>query len=128
MDPPEKARSGNFVEPRERVVGHFVAGPIDAAERQRLVLREVEVVEVGLKTLGDAPLVVEYVRANEPASGEAARLQPLGHRGLAVVEKEPAVVAHAVSRRELSREDGRMRRQRERRGRDGLLEEDAFAS
>ena len=127
VDPPEEARSGDLVEPRQRVIGYFIAGPIDAAERQRLIFRQVEVVEVGLKALRDPPLVIEYVGADEPAGGEAARLQPLGHRRLAVVEEEPSVVAHAVPRRELSREDRRVRRQRQRRRRDGLLEEHTFA-
>ena len=127
VDPAEEALVLDLVEPGERLVGDLVARPIDAAERERLVLAEIEVVEVGLEPLRDAPLVVEHVGADESAGVEAARLEPLGQRRLAVVEEEAAVVAHAVRGRILAGEDRRVRRERERRRRDRLLEEHALA-
>ena len=127
MDPSEKAPRPDPIQPRKRFVGHFVAGAIDAAERQRLVFRQVEIVEVGLESLRYAPFVIEHVRADEAARRVAARLQPLGDRRLLVVEEEAAVVADAVRGGILSGEDRRVGRQRERRRRDGLLEEHALA-
>ena len=116
MHPPEEARGAGAIEPGERLIGDLIAGTVDAAERERLVLAEIEVVEIGLETLRDAPLVVEDVRADESARREAERLQALGQRGLALIEKEAAVVANAVRRRQLAGEDRRMRRERQRRG------------
>src|SRR2546427_18719 len=127
MDPSEKAPRPDPIQPRKRFVGHFVAGAIDAAERQRLVFRQVEIVEVGLESLRYAPFVIEHVRADEAARREPAIAQALGEGRLAVVEKKAAVVADAVGRRKLAGEDRRMSGQRERRRRDRLLEEDAFA-
>ena len=127
MDPSEKAPRPDPIQPRKRFVGHFVAGAIDAAERQRLVFRQVEIVEVGLESLRYAPFVIEHVRADEAARREPAIAQALGERRLAVVEKKAAVVADAVGRRKLAGEDRRMSGQRERRRRDRLLEEDSFA-
>ena len=66
-------------------------------------LLRVEVVEVGLEPLRDAPLAIQHVGADEAAGREPARLQPLGQRRLALVEKEAAVVADAVRRAETSR-------------------------
>src|ERR1700676_3692280 len=105
MDPSEKARRAGAFEPGQRMVGDFVAGTIHAAERQRLVLAQIEVIEIRLEALRDAPLVIEHVRADEAAGGEAARLQSLRQGRLAIVEKESAVVADAVCRRKLTRED-----------------------
>src|SRR6202035_5887032 len=105
MDPSEEARRSGAVEPSQRMVGNLVAGTIHAAERQRLVLAQIEVIEVRLEALRDAPLVIEHVRADEAAGGEAARVQPLRQGRLAIGEKESAVVADAVRRRKLTRED-----------------------
>ncbi len=54
------------------MVGDLVAGPLDAAERDAAVLREVEVVEVLLEALGHTPFVVQHVGADEAAGPEPA--------------------------------------------------------
>src|SRR3954471_15641036 len=124
MDPPEKALRPDTVEPRDGLVGNFVAGAVDAAQRERLILAQIEVVEIGLKPLGDSPLVIEDVSADESTGAESRRLQPLGNRRLGLVKKKPAVVAYAVCWRKRAGENRGMRRQRQRRRRNRLLEQD----
>jgi hypothetical protein len=115
VHPAEEPLRADRVEPPQRVVGNFVPRPIDAAKRERLVLAQIEVVEVGLKALRDSPLVVEHVGADEAAGREPIRLQPLGQRRLTLVEKEATVIADAVRGRERPGEDRGVCRQRQRR-------------
>src|SRR5262252_5551962 len=114
VHPAEESRASDLVEPRQRLVRDLVAGTVDAAERERLILAQVEIVEVCLKALRDAPLVIEDVGADETAGREPLRLQPFGKRRLLVVEEESAVVADAMRRRKRASKDRGVRRQRQR--------------
>jgi hypothetical protein len=127
VNPTEEAGRSNGLEPRQRVIRDVISRPLHLAQRRRVVLRQIEIIKVGIEALRDSPRSIEHVRADESTGRESAIAQPLGERRLAVGEKESAVVAHAVGRRKLAGEDRRMRRQRERRRRDRLLEEDPFA-
>ena len=127
VDPGEERPAFGAVDPRERLVDRLVAGPLDGAQRHRALLAEVEVVEVGVEALVDAPLRVEDVGGDEAAGAVAVGLQDLGERQLVRAEEEASVVAHAVLGRELAGEQARVRGQGERRDRLGLLEQDALA-
>ena len=73
-------------------LGHLIVVDVEA-RRQAEALRERE-------------------PADERAGGEARRLEPRGQRRGAVLDAEPAVVAHAVLVRQPAGEDRRVRRQR----------------
>ena len=128
VDPGKEFRRADAVEPRERVIRHLVARTLDAAERDAAVLRQIEVVEVRVEALRHPPLAIEDVRADESAGAEPVALESLGQRGLVLAEEEAAVVAHPVCTGELAGEKRRVCRQRQGRGRDGVLEQRAFAS
>ena len=86
----------------------------------------IELVEIGIEALRDAPSPIEHIRADEAAGLEPVRLQPLGERRFPGVQKEPAVVPDTVRRRIPSGEDRRVRRQRQRHGGDRALKQDAL--
>ena len=123
MHPREEARRRGLIEPGERPIDDLVARPLDGRQNGPLRLPEIEVVEVAVEPLGDTPSSIEHVGADEAAGAEAGGLEALGERGLTIVEKEAAVVADTVRRRVFSGEDRGVCRQRERRRRDRLVEE-----
>ena len=116
MDPAEEARCAGAIEPGERLVGDLVARPVDAAERQRLVLAQIEVVEIGVEALVQPPPRIEHVGADEGARREPAALEHPGERRLARVEEEAAVVPDTVFGWKLAREERRVGGQRPRGG------------
>ena len=80
-----------------RVTNRFAAGTLDGVEADvDAVLREVEVVEVAIEALADAPPAVKHERADETASAIAARAEHPGERHLVIAQIEAAVVANAV--------------------------------
>ena len=127
VDPGEEALRAHRFEPRERVRHHLVALLLDGAERDHLVLREIELVRVDVEALAEAPLALEHPGRDERSGREAALAQPLRERHLGVVEEEAAVVAHAVMGRDEPGEDRRVRRERERNGGGRVVEDDAVA-
>ena len=114
VDPGEEAPLADRLEPGERVVHDLVAGLLDRAERDHLVLGEVEIVGVLVEALGEAPLRLEHPGGHEGSRGKARLVQPLGERHLLLVQEEAAVVAHAVVGRHEASEDRRVRREGER--------------
>ena len=123
MHPREEARRGRRVEPRKRAIGDLVRRPLDARRGLPLRLVEIEVVDIRVEPLRNAPPAIQDIGADEPAGPKPCRREPLGERRLTRVELEPAVVADAVLRRVLRREQRRVRRQRERHGGHRLLED-----
>ena len=122
VNPREEPPVLHRVDPRQGLVDHLVAGTLDVAQRAPAALRDVEVVEVLVESLVDAPLAVEDECGDEPAGREPLLLQHLGQRLLFGRQEEPAVVAHAMFGREPAGEHARVRRQRERRARHRLRE------
>ncbi len=103
-----------LVEPGQRLVDDLVTPPADVGQRHRRVLRKVEVVEVAIEALVESPFRVEDVGSDECAGRPAAPLEQRGEGEARGVEDEAAVVAHAVRRRNGTREDRRVGRQRQR--------------
>ena len=87
------------LQPRHRVVDDFVGAPGDVAERDRPVLRDVELVDVGVESLVEAPLRIEHERADERAGAVIPRPSALGERHVPGIEDVAAVVTHAVEGR-----------------------------
>ena len=127
MDPGEEARVRGLVEPRQRGVRDLARRPFDLVQRQPHGVAQFEVVEVVVEALGDAPLGVEHERPDEAAGAQTLVPQDLGQNDVLVAQIESAVVPDPVSRRELSGEDRRMRRQCQRRHRLRLLEQHALS-
>jgi hypothetical protein len=127
VQPGEEPLILHLLEPRERLVHDLVARPLHVANAEAGQLRQFEVVNEGLESLGNPPAAIEHIRRYHRAGPEAFLLQDRGKRQLLGAEKEAAVVAHSVLGRELAREDAAMRRQRQRRGCHRLLEEHPFA-
>jgi hypothetical protein len=126
MDPREKRRGAVLVDPRQRAVDDLVARALDRAHREDLVLGQIEVVEIGVEPLRDAPLRIEHVGRDEAPGRVAAGLQGLGERLLLVVEEVPAIVADAMLRRKAPGEERGVRRQRDGGRRARMIEEDAI--
>ena len=102
------------IDPLHRLGDRLVAGALDLPQAQGLHLLEVEIVEIVLEPLGDAPLVVEHVGRDEAAGAETGRREGLGQRLAVVREPVAAVVAHSVGGRQESGHERRVRRQGER--------------
>ena len=126
VNPREEWSICRVFNPGKRLVQHFVGRPLDRRERQGAHLAEVEVVVVGVEPLVDAPFRREDVGGHEATGPVAPGLEQFGERGLFLAEEEPAVVADPVFGRKLSGEDAGVRRKRQRRRRDRLLEEHTF--
>ena len=123
VDPGEERLLGLLPQPSRRLIHHFVPRPLRRVDpRRELVLREVEVVEIGVEPLSDPPPSVEDERADEPAGAVALPLQHLGQGRLLIADVELAVVADAVEGRERAGEQRCVRRQRQRRDRRRLRE------
>ena len=90
-------------------------------------MAEIEVVEVGVETLRDAPLRVEHERADEATGAQPRGGEQLRKDDVFLSEVEAAVVAHPVRRRELAGEDRGVGGKRQRRDRHGLLEQHSLA-
>jgi len=108
--------------PLQSLAQNLVAPALDVAHAHRLVLREVEVVEVAVEALGDPPAVIEDIGGDEPAGRPAVRLQDLGQGHPLGSELEAAVVAHPVRAGEEPGHQRAVGRQGERGGGDGVLE------
>ena len=113
------------VEPVERGIHHLVGRPLYRGEVEMLELFQIELVVVDAKALIQPPAAVEHERANERAGLVPVLRERFGQRRLRLAERGGAVQAHAVIRGIEARHDRGMRRQRQRRGRRGLREEDA---
>src|SRR3954454_1010416 len=120
VNPRKERRIFRLLDPGQGLVHHLVARTLDRGERNRARFAQVELVEVGVETLVDAPLGVEHVRANEPAGAVAAALEHLSKRQLLGSEKEAAVVTNTMFRRELAGENAGVDRKRQWRDRHGL--------
>ena len=125
MHPGEEGRRGGFAKPRGGRVDHHGASPLNGIESGADVFGQVEVVEVVVESLRDAPTPVEHERANEPSGAIAAPLEHFGERGDRVVHVEAGVVAHPVRRGPRASEEARVGRERERRGGSGRGETSA---
>ena len=75
VNPARRTGVPRLLQPWQRVVHDLVAATLDLPIESDLVLRQVEVVEVRVESLIDAPLRVEHVRADESAGRESARLE-----------------------------------------------------
>ena len=100
VHPREERRLSIAIEPCERVIDDFAAGTLRRVEPgAHLEFREIEVVEILVEALSDAPASIEDERSDEAAGAIAAGFHRLGQRGQLVVDIEAAVVAHAVKPR-----------------------------
>ena len=126
MHPREKRLVAFAGQPGQRVVDDLAARTLRRVEPGgHFKTRQIEVVVVVVESLRDAPPVVEDVGADESAGAIAACLQHFGQRRDLVADVEAAVVAHAMEGRERAGQQRRVRRQRQRRDRFGLLEAQA---
>src|SRR5262249_37737592 len=85
----------------------------------------IEVIEVRLEALRDAPSAIQYERADEPTGAVPMLLKHLGERRLIVAQVELTVVADAMKGRKRAGEERGVRRQRERRHPRRLIEPQA---
>ena len=84
-------------EPLEGLVHHLRARTLDRVHAGHVAeLLEVELVEVAVEALSDAPAPVEDEGANEAAGAVALVLEDLGQGHLLVAQVEAAVVSHSV--------------------------------
>ena len=115
VDPEEERPLALRREPAQRLVHRLVPRALDRVH-PRLFLEpaQVEVVEVALEALVDAPARVEHEGRDEPSGPEAAGLQDLGERLLLLAQVVAAVVADGVAGGEGPGEERGVRRQRER--------------
>src|SRR5262245_58406268 len=123
MDPGEERRCRPLPEPRERAIDDFLARPLCGIDaRSELIPGEIEVVEVGIEALRDAPPAIEHERADEAAGSVSVRLEHLRESRLLVADVELPVVADAVEGRERAGQQRGMRRERQRRHGRGMRE------
>ncbi len=87
------------------------AGPLDLAERDLLEAAQVELVEIGVETLVQAPLGVEDVGGDEGRRVVALGLEHLGHGHELGGDDEAAVVPDAVEEGQGAGHDRRVRGQ-----------------
>ena len=111
------------LEPLDRLVDNQVAGTLS---RGRGSGRRGDVA-VGVEALRETPVRLQDDGADERPRLEPARLQPFGERRVCGSQRRVGVVANGVRRRQQSREQTDVRRQRQRGNRERLLEQDAFA-
>ena len=116
MDPRKEGPSCLLVQPFDRLVDHFARRTLYRIEPGfHFVFRQIEIVEISIEPLVDAPAPVEHERRHEAAGPIAARAQHFGERHLIVAQVETAVVADAVIARKGSGHQRRVRRKRQRR-------------
>ena len=127
VQPGEEWTRGLLLEPGHRIVDHLPCPARDAGQRHRASFRYVELVEIRVESRVEAEFPVEHEGPDE-RTGLASRLfQRGGKRDVFRVEHVSTVVAHAVTRRQHTREDRGVRGKRQRRSRNRLLEQHAFA-
>ena len=125
VDPGEELAVLLLLEPAQGLVDDLVGGPLDLAERDPFEAAQVELVEVGVEALVEAPLGVEDVGGDEGRRVVAPGLERLGHGLELRGDDEAAVVADAVEGRQRPGQDGRVRGQGQGRLADAVLEPDA---
>jgi len=74
MEPREEPLRRVAIEPREGLVHHVAGRAADVAKRDRAVLGQVEVVDVGVEPLVESPFRIEDERGHERGGGPAAAL------------------------------------------------------
>ena len=117
--PTERRACPPGIHPVERAVDHFVGGPAKPCSRP-----DVDIV-IDVEPAPQSAVAVEYHRADERGRAITRSLQSFGeHRQPGF--KRQAVHAGAVRRGNPSREEAAVRRQRQRHGCDGPLEDNAF--
>ncbi len=126
MNPGEERRTLRVGDPGQCLVHDLVGGTLDAGQRNAFRLADVEVVHVCVEPLIDPPFRVQDIRGDEGARAISALLEQFGQRDLVGAEEEAAIVTNAVLGWELSGEDARVGRQRQRGDRHRLVEQHAF--
>jgi hypothetical protein len=102
-----------LVQPGQGIGHHLVAGFLNGAEGECLVLRQVEGVRIRFKPLTDAPLGGENPGRDESSGFVARFLESLGEGFFLWSEEVATVVAHSVSAGQSARHQGGVGRQRE---------------
>ena len=123
VQPGEEALRRVLVQPGCRVVDHFTRAARHVAERDRLVLRHVELVDVRVEPAVQPPFRVENEGAHERARLPASVLEDAGQRRVPAIEDVSPVVADAMLRGQQAGEDRGVRRQGQRRRGKRLLEQ-----
>src|SRR5215212_9885743 len=99
MDPGKKWSIAGFLEPGQRVVDDLAARALRRIEASgHLVVRQVEVVEITIESLTNAPPVIEHIGADKAAGPVSGRAHDLRERRDLVADIETAVVAHTMKR------------------------------
>jgi hypothetical protein len=120
VDPQEeRAVARRLLQPRDGARGGALRGPLADHEQLRLVLGP-EVVVVGVEALVEPVPAREHRGRDEGAGRVADVAEAFGERHRVGRERIVPVVANPVRLREQAGEDGRVRRQRDRRARDGV--------
>ena len=128
VHPRKEASLRRFIEPRQGGVRDLIGGTFDLVEGTPRALLEIKVVEIVVKTLGDAPFRVQDKGSDETAGTKTGVPKQFRHDHSILSEVEPPVVPHSVRRRKLTGEDRGVSRQRQRCDRFSLFEEDALTS
>ena len=112
--------------PGKRRIHDWLRGPFDVGEGAAREPCIVEGVVVGLVPLTQAPAGMEHIGRDECRGPVADGLQTLRKSDRIRSKDESPVVAHGVVWRVKAGEERRMRRQRQRHLRDGVLEHHAL--
>ena len=127
VDPGEEGLGLGGIEPGQGRVHDLVPRPLDLAEVEMFILLQVELVVVVREALLEAPAAVEDERGDEGAGLVAPGGEHFGQGRLVVAEGRVAVDPDAVVSRIHAGHDRAVGRERQRRRRGRLLEENAPA-